>query len=635
MTDVVQEWTPRYLHRVGDHVSWLDHRIVPDLGSTLGAMMSRSPKGGIIARYKQIVVTVAKEHYESQLRPFKQWTLDQRREKGILTWKETVANATDFHSRLAIDRALDRAENSLKTYPLPKCIHNPTFNPKTYDRKTKLDENGEKPGFQDLNVALYGHGSIKELIGRPLIFIEHISWWFAFLTFDNPLVRGQEMSTRAIWRKNWKMAGDSFGMDTAGGIHARIAQMHHLGLRIAAAEVAAWKAERLAPCEICNGSGWRDQNTFLSRGSANPDPDEQCEPCEGTGRKHPSFDPQSSFRFAFDHARWALPGTIETGVAHAADVRTMARVVQVMEDLAIASGHGPALQILEEVKEAYRQAIPGLGSMWKREAIHDDSYGPGNMRTAAFDWSVNTPSNAERQAEETRVRNEARARLPGNIHFPPWTPDSKSTIHPHTTYVRDSHNDVEVTVHHLGTPQDLERANVFERTSRRQYADPYFNHHAVVDETIYSCIAIARDWHRHRPMMPWQIRIVREEGSFKIDPHYEVMSDFGRDNVDRYMEMCVELHDHFMAEGNQWMAMLCLALGTRVQLKGSAGLQHVLYKNELRGYVAGANWIYKEQARKMLQKITESIVAEGYGQPLALHIDPATDKADTETNHGT
>lgn len=590
--NVIQDWQPRYLHRVGDYVSWLDHAIVPDLGATLAAMMSRSPKGGIIARYKQIVVTVAKEDWEASNAHLP--------EGSAPTWEEMVAHPTGYSG---VNSALRRAENSLKTYPLPKCIHNDKFNPKTYDRELGVDADGHKPGFQDLNVALYGHGSIKELIGRPLVFIEHISWWFAYLTFDNPLVRGQEMSTRAIWRKNWQVAGDS--LDITHPLNGRIAEMHALGLQIAAAEVAAWKAERLAPCETCGGDGI----DMLRK---------HCEPCEGTGRKHPSFDPQSSFRFAFDHARWALPGTIETGVAHAADVRTMGRVISVMEDLAAASNHEPAWRILEEVKEAYRQAIPGLGSMWNREAIHDD----------AEEWAEITTR---------QIRQRARARLPGNIHFAPWTPRERrehenmysyrNAIHPNT-YVPDSPTDVVVKVHHLGTPENLQQANVFERTSRRQYTDSYFNHHAVVDEAIYCCIGLSRDWHRHRPMMPWQIRVVREEGLFKIDHHYEVMSDFGRDNVEQYMGLCTELHDHFMAEGNQWMAMLCLAFGTRVRLKGSAGLQHVLYKNELRGYVAGANWIYKEQAREMLEQITQSIMDEGYWLPLALHIDPATDKAD-------
>jgi hypothetical protein len=544
------------------------------------AMMSRVPMGGIEARYCEVVDKIARGTAPSSAglngaHPLyhenRECWVSSKAENGRVELvyvdggknQEVHSNALSIHPTIA--------EEHLCTYTARK-LH------------PVIQE------FFDLHVGKYGHSSPKELTGRPVVFIEHISWWFAYLSFDNPLVRGQEMSTRAIWRKEWPMAGDAPD-DT------RLDEIHRLGLEIAWHEVEAWKAER---------------------------------------HKHADSDPQSAFRFAFDKARWALPGSIETGVAHCADIRTMGRVIQVMEDLAIASGgHRWTTEILEEVKEAYRQALPGMAGMWHREAVHD--------------------------GEKAATAHE---RLPGNIHFPSGS----------NRYAEDS-RDVHALIQWLGNAADLERANVKIRKTRHEYLDPYFNNACVTRLDIRCSLAAARDWHRHRPMMPWQLRVVRNRcltvqgtmlesgksckiyarpgdygweddgeiigagssaqwrvrartdtsekhpnkgfettedakfgwGPLIVDPHYTPISDFGRDNVDRYLQLCTELHDEYMSEGNQWDAMLCLPLGTRVHMSGGGGLQHTTYMAELRGYVAGANWEYKEQARTIVQKIQESI----------------------------
>jgi len=774
------EWIPKYLHVVGHHASWLDHRVLPEVRAMFAAMMSRVPQGGIAARYDEVVEKIAKD-----LR------FNSRDFEDELTGE--VDQAALWNSLTA------RAEELLCNY-IDGALH-PIIQ-----------------GFFDTFVGKYGHSSILELTGQPVVFIEHISWWLAYLTFDNPLVRGQEMSTRAVWKQDWPMAGDaSEPRNHTINYHPEreynsdlvwmddIAEMHKLGLEIAKHEIEAWKADFRAPCVLCKGEGFglaAPCGEIDAEGEpVSPSP-QACRECGGTGKKHPEMwewqdctcrkwkhrpgvppaegekppvmetwvlhtvsgrthalvfangtgrfwpiptegskcenltgdpadlrkqieeritcsacnntgkylvlrDPQG-FRPAFDRARWALPGTIETGVAHTADLRTMARVIQVMEDFATASGQQSAQQIVAEVKEAYRQALPGMAGMGLKEAFYDvaqqyqqygeqlrgaqiktaerhrlrDEIPSGEIPAMSMGASVipigEHPEDVEEALEagdpmaELHVEKMARGlgvdpemltgdtkyatteiarrianlkrMAPGLVGDAPMTPD-RVLMHPdefnewiqytsqlrlpgnlnmldpegNPLYVEDS-RDVHVAVKHCRSGWDLDRANASRRTSRRTYVDPYFNHYAQVLTGIRCSLACSRDWHRHRTMMPWRLRIVREQKGFRpdhpdgvkqgyglltIDHHYTPTSEFGKENYDRYLRLCTELHDKYMAEGNQWMAMLCLPFGTRVLMSGQGGLRHAVYMTELRGYVAGGNFEYREQARTMLEKIEE------------------------------
>lgn len=548
----------KYLHIVGEHVSWLDHRIVPEVRAMFAAMMSRVPKGGIAARYEEVVTAVAKEIVENY---------SSRYDFAII-------NENQKHA------AVVEAEDALTQYPLVKTVQE----------------------FFDKFVGNYGHSSIMELTGSPTIFIEGISWWMAYLTFDSPLVKGQEMSTRAVWRRDWKMAGDAMSAAPVdfktSGLHTRISplqELHELGLEIAWHETEAWKAERLERCPECSGNGWIGNC--------------ECETCEHTGQKHPSYDPQSAFRFAFDKARWALPGSIETGVAHTADIRTMARVIKVMEGLATTTT--PALDIIAEIKEAYRQALPGMSGMGLKEAVYDTSLQPA-------------------------------IQVPGNVLF-----DT------HQKPFADDSRDVLLTITKCKGDRDLKLNNPSNRNERKSYVDPWFNHYAQVNIDIRCSLAASRDWHRHRTFYPWTIRVVREnpdqlgeghralllkdmtiqedglavwgdviasknlDGSItgteikrnliQIDHHYEPISEFGKANTERYLRLATALFDKYMEDGNQWLAMLCLPLGTRVLMSAQGGLRDALYMLELRGYVAGGNFEYQEQARTALNKLVRDL----------------------------
>ena len=377
MSNQTNKWTPKYLHVVGHHVSYLDHRIVPELGACFAAMMSRVPKGGIMARYKEVVTKTAREMYNDMNSKRPRVVKVGGHMPKLPEWDDAAQYAW-----------MGSAEERLTQYPLPLCVHNPKFDTKSYNRETKVDKNGEKPGFINLNVALYGHGSIKEMTGNPVVFVEHISWWFAYLTFDNPLVSGQEMSTRAVWRRDWPMAVDGFSrhaLDAPGGPNSfpgeGVEEMHNLGLEIAWHETEAWKVELKSDCPGCNGNGYHHNlddgpvqpiDNLLAMEESGIRGIMWCSACDKTGKKYPWMNDPQAFRPAFDRSRHTLPGTFETGVAHTASVRVMGRVLKVMRDLATASGQQSALAIIGEMETAYSLAIPGMAGMWLREAVHDD-----------------------------------------------------------------------------------------------------------------------------------------------------------------------------------------------------------------------------------------------------------------------
>lgn len=599
----------RYLHQHSPHTFWLDHRIVPEARAMLAAMMSRAPSGGVRQRYRELLLAIAEDLYDN----------DHDRHESDPPWGAVVkgeACPTGIeYADVYVRSYLSDAEESLTTYPLPKRVQNPDFDKSTYDRKTKCDANGEKPGFFDEFVLLYGHSSVMELTGLPCVLVEGLTRWGAWMTFDNRLVRGQETSTRAVWRADWKM-----GCEVTDPMLAKI---HHLGLEIAAAEIAAWKEDFRKPCPLC----CEDDGTELSytrrefpgrfpedgetlyahrhqqEGEALPMPivpwkcvgnqkkrsesdptyggvryymshegrtsnfltmpgnqsrvwfsADECS-CMGTRRKHPTFDPQAgAFRPAFDRARWALPGTISTGVSHCGDMRTMGRVLAQMRELATRSKNEGAMALVDEIEGCYAAAMPGLASMWLREPV------VGEVRPL----DSHLPS-----VKDNRVYNLG-----------------------YTDSVKIHRGDV-----------NLGHDNMRPRVGR-SYADERLNHAAHVQVTFVGSMAAMTDWHRQRTLMPWSLRVLGERlsGEIVIAEGYEPISDFGKANVEKYLRMVNSAYDTFIAEGNIWAAMNALPLGTRMHMRGGGGLKDALYCFELRAFAHGANFEYQGQAATVLDK---------------------------------
>lgn len=543
----------KYLHAAGinEGTYWVDHRVVPEIRGMLAAQVSRAPLGGVRARYKQVVEAVAQSLWEEahnqpamdtmiqgwgveSLRP-ETWEIAQTWFIPSLPWNGDEGTAADVARYLA--------EGRLCTYPLHPKVQK----------------------FFDDFVGKYGHSSILELVGGNPIFSEGLSWLSAWISFDSPLCSGQEFSTRAVQHADWPMAKEclitestlyedcSIEMKTDYGDsgvikvedvslmfsgahpappkkldvqvnlvkpHLDLAALHRNWFEVFEAEVAWWKehlsieANRLAL---------------------------------GIGDKEP-------FRPALDRARWALPGTIATGVAHTSNLRERSRVIRDGSLLAQMSKCTSAEGVWSDMAQAYKEALPGLTGMGLREAVYGaDSPIPGHLRALFTD----APDGPDAEVDYT------------------WT-DGLSDVTP------------------------------FKRAGMKSYMDPLANTLFRVDLAFRCSLAVARDWHRHRTMYPWSLQVVRDpNGLLQIDHHYAPMSDLAKAKVPELLLRSTRIFDTFMAAGNVNQAALALPFGTRVCMQGQGGLRDAVYLLELRKFAVGASFEYQDQATQAIDLLRD------------------------------
>jgi len=482
------------------------------------AMSSRLPTGGIVGRYKQIVEAVLEGGYSQP-----------ERFKYDRDWVPTFGGAEDV----------------LCEYPLHPRVQ----------------------AFFDQFVLNYGHSSILELTGQPAVYTEGISWYEAYLLFDDPLCAGQEFSTRAVRHKDWPMARSCYVPAVQGGgvirvgyeiqvgpktevsiPHPILEALHNDWFEVFEAEVEWWRV-------------------FFS--------DAGNRAAYGLKDKEP-------FRPALDRARWAIPGTIATGCCHTGHIRGRARILRDGLLLAQRSKSPSPIRVWENIREGYAKALPGLSGMGLREAVYgDDSAIPAHL----FVWDAEPGPEVEVTFHQTGkyLSPTVRGRQPGE----------KSYLDP--------------VFNQLG------RVDIAFRCSLAVSRD--WHRH----RTMYPwSLDIVRE-----PVDDASL------GPLKLHPAYEPKSDLARATVGDLLERSARAFDDLMAEGNQMQAMLCLPLGTEVLMKGQAGLRDAVYTLELRRDAHGANFEYQAQAAKAMEMLTAQLgQAEFYGgspigidirQPMGLH----------------
>ena len=451
------------------------------------------------------------------------------------------------------------------------------------------------------------------------VYTETLSWYTTYLLFDSPLCAGQEFSTRAVRHKDWPMApeagawvggglvdgelvekclecggrgkrsnpgesyethgvtaGMAFTCKSCGGEgertvrrkvktdpqwqpHRVLKGLHDDWFEVFEAEVEWWKNEFQKPCEHCDGEGAKAEGAGLSR---------VCEPCKGTGKKYPTHD-KEPFRPALDRARWAIPGTIATGCAHTGHLRERARVLQNGLAIAQMSNDPASVRVWENIAEGYKAALPGLSGLGLREAVYtSDTKLPGHLRMGIAFFDV-----------DVRV----------GLQVNPFAKLDKGV----SPFRREP--------------------------GERTYVDPFWNSYAQVQLQLQCSLAVSRDWHRHRTMYPWVLRVVRDAqssngvthslSSIMLDHHYEPKSKIGNAKTPELLQRSTRAYDEFMMNGNQMKAMLSLPLGTRVQMTGTAGLRDAIYCLELRKHAVGANFEYQEQAATAILQLRGCLTA--------------------------
>jgi len=577
----------KYLHRANSNCWYLDHRLTPEVRAMFCAMASRLPEGGIYARYNQVVQEIvaalwAETHakvLESLGNPSLAEALEDRdtlyHPGGQDVDPESpnhISNDPPITLREwathTFSQFIGPAEDLLTVYPLHPRVQ----------------------AFFDEHVGKYGHSSILELTGSPSIYVENVSWFTNYLLFDQPLCAGQEFSTRAIRRKNWPMCSEAYesekhkvvnvqgstltveplGVTTershydqiydyqAGGVekgdilvtHRSILELedlHQRWLDVFEHEVPAWAAELRSDCVTCQGSGnYVPPDSFEHSHESGP-----CISCAGTGKKYPFITDPQAFRPALDRARFAIPGTVASGSSHTANLRVMARSIQVGK----AISRDEALKVWEHVENAYKQALPGLSGLGLRDAVHgEDPVVPG---------AVLTPRRA--------------------LALSPY-------------YIE---NEVELVVDTHGIDPLI---RPYTPPNERTYVDAWLDRAARVTFKVVCSLAVLRDWHRHRSFAPWAFSPVKEMGrsSFVLHPRYTPLSDLGKAEVPKLLEDSWAVYRNFINKGDLPRAMLAIPFGAAVYASGQGGLSKALYMFRLRANARGANFEYEAQAKKAL-----------------------------------
>jgi hypothetical protein len=448
-----KQW--KYLHRVqGDSravIHYMDHRIRPETRAMFAAMVSRMPRGGIQQRYEEVLRAIVEDGEAS---------------------------------------SLEEAEELL-------CSSIP--------RKVK--------SFMDVFVGDYGHSSILELTGSPTVFIENISWLTAWLSFDGPLVKGQELSTRAKGYADWPMCAEA---------PPELEDMHKLWLSIFSAEVEWWTEHLKDPI----------------------------------ARKSLGISDNEPFRPAFDRARWALPGTISTGVVHTSNVRDMGRVLADAKEFVKLSGDNAEIRkVWEHIDKAYLEAMPAVFEYRNRSAVHSDT-------------QIETTPSPRHRSMLRKVHLTESNRFYTNIMSP-------------LVGVGEVHTELAAKI--LGHMERSSSGYLHYEANRVRRAI-----------RIQCSIAAARDWHRHRTLFPWTMSLVGSQMYLHAD--YLPKSDYARNMLDvavrRTREYLRDCRDGYL----RWMA---LPLGTAVELEAVGGLRDLVYTMELRSKAHGTNFEYREQAKSI------------------------------------
>lgn len=139
---------------------------------------------------------------------------------------------------------------------------------------------------------------------------------------------------------------------------------------------------------------------------------------------------------------------------------------------------------------------------------------------------------------------------------------------------------------------------------RRDYLDSEYRSLGMFKVRIYTSIAAARDWHRHRPVMPWNISLVVDEDGYPyVSPWYDtegydeaVKKDI-KENFDKSKDI--------LGTNDAMQALYSLPYGATVAIDAYASLPSMLYMFELRAASGGVNFEYAEQAKTGLRKTIE------------------------------
>lgn len=252
--------------------------------------------------------------------------------------------------------------------------------------------------------------------------------------------------------------------------------------------------------------------------------------------------------YKFDNIRWALPGTTRSGVTYAGQVRSFVRHLEEMCSL----GDNYAALAADFFEGIDYYAPEALAGVRKGPRKHTALWSPRTLRVS--------PNRLEAYQQKTKL----------------------------------------ITVWPAGPvgPSAGSRMSLPKRDGPREHLDKAYNSWGRFSVRILGSVAAARDWHRHRAAMPWELSVLKttDTDSLIPSPFYPEATDPAYADL---WDATSKAHTK-VAERHAWDALFVLPFGATVQLTCTATLPALLYMLELRYSAAGANFEYKEQARQGL-----------------------------------
>ena len=283
--------------------------------------------------------------------------------------------------------------------------------------------------------------------------------------------------------------------------------------------------------------------------------------------------------YKFDNIRWALPGTTRSGVTFAGKVRSMVRHIEEVATLG---------DNYWNLSDDFMRGIQAYAPVTTRGIQRGE-------RDHSVLWHPPVVRMEERDVERIQKKRGMTAVRP----YGPVSPLRASS---------------------LGLVKEREP---------RQHLDKAFKMLGQFHVSIECSVAAARDWHRHRAVMPWRLEILRDRATddLLISPFYPEAHD------EKYAELwrkTSELH-RTVYDRHEWDSLFCLPFGSMVRMSCVGSLPDVLYMLELRYSAGGANFEYKAQARQGLIELAQAL---GVEDARALNILGTLPEAERERIYG-
>lgn len=148
------------------------------------------------------------------------------------------------------------------------------------------------------------------------------------------------------------------------------------------------------------------------------------------------------------------------------------------------------------------------------------------------------------------------------------------------------------------------------RENTRSHLDRLWTQAPRIRLRLRTTVAVARDWHRHRPVMPWTMRVVTDASNQITFAPWALAGERASEALVRATTTAWERSGGRTATTatgapapGAWDALHALPFGAVVELECVGTLPDVLYALELRATVQGANAEYRAQAESGLHQL--------------------------------